>query len=89
MVIKLNDKQKEIVIDFVNGDSCGYELYKFFYTTNKREIMAMDIEINDNVTFPYGADSNGWWNLVVDSEIVTQLNFHYYPKVLKQIQKLA
>lgn len=86
MVIKLNNEQKKIVVDFIDNGSCGYELYKYFYTASRKEIMAMDIEINnENVRYPF----TGWWNLVVNGEMVTQLNFPVYPKVLKQIQKLA
>lgn len=87
MKIKLNNKQKEIVMDFVDNGTNGYELIKYFYTFSRNEILTMDIEINnENVRYPF---NNGWWNLVVDGEITTQLNFKVYPKVLKKIQALG
>ena len=85
MVIKLNDKQKEIVMEFLCEDKGIGELAKFFYTWDKNEILTMDIEINDNVKPTW----KGWWNLVVNGETQTQLNFDYYKKVLKKIQALG
>lgn len=85
MVIKLNEQQKDIVMDFLCEDKGIGELIKFFYTCSKREIRAMDIEINDNVS----SNWNGWWNLVVEGSVETQLNFKCYPKVLKKIKALA
>lgn len=86
MVIKLNEKQKEVVIDFVDNGSEGYELAKYFGTYNRKEVMQMDLEINnENVRKPF----NGWWNLVVNGRVETQLNFPVYKKVLKQIQALG
>lgn len=83
MVIKLNGEQKKVVMKFLCEDKGIGELLKFFYTCDSSEIMAMDIEINDKCSW------TKWWNLVVNGETVTQLNFECYPKVLKQIQKLA
>lgn len=83
MKIKLNNKQKEIVMDFVDNGTNGYELIKYFYTFSRNEILAMDIEINDKCNW------KNWWNLVVNGETTTQLNFDYYPKVLKKIQALG
>lgn len=83
MEIKLNNKQKEIVMDFICEDKGIGELYKFFYTINSQEIKCMEIEINDN------CDWKNWWNLVVNGETRTQLNFDYYPKVLKRIKALG
>lgn len=85
MEIKLNNKQKEMVMDFLCEDKGIGELGKFFYTYDKKEIMCMEISINDNV----GSNWKNWWNLVVNGEIRTQLNFDYYKKVLKKLQALG
>lgn len=85
MEIKLNNKQKELIMDFLCEDKGIGELVKFFYTCSKSEILEMEVKINDNV----GSNWNGWWNLVVEGEVATQLNFEYFPKVLKKIQALG
>lgn len=85
MVIKLNEKQKEIVMDFLCEDNGIGELAKYFYTYDRNEIKAMKVELNDRVKPSW----NGWWNLVVNGETTTQLNFEYYSKVLKKIQALG
>ena len=85
MVIKLNEKQKEIVMNFLCEDKGIGELVKYFYTCSESEIKAMEVEINDMVS----PNWKGWWNLVVEGEITTQLNFERYPKVLKKIQALG
>ena len=85
MVIKLNEKQKEIVMNFLCEDKGIGELVKYFYTCSKSEIKAMDIEINDMVS----PNWKGWWNLVVEGEITTQLNFEYHRNVLKRIKALG
>ena len=83
MVITLNEKQKELVMDFLCEEKGIGELYKFFYTIDIGEIKCMNVEIND------GCDWKNWWNLVVDGETRTQLNFDCYPKVLKKIKALG
>lgn len=85
MVIKLNEKQKEIVMDFLCEDKGIGELEKYFYTCSKSEIIDMEVEINDMV----GPNWNNWWNLVVEGKVMTQLNFDYYKRVLKKIKALA
>ena len=85
MVIKLNEKQKDLVMDFLCEDKGIGELGKFFYTYNRNEIRSMDIEINDMVN----PNWKGWWNLVVEGETTTQLNFEYHSKVLKKLISLG
>ena len=85
MVIKLNEKQKEIVMNFLCEDKGIGELVKYFYTCSRNEIKSMDIEINDMVS----PNWKGWWNLVVEGEITTQLNFEYHKNVLKKIKVLG
>lgn len=85
MVIKLNEKQKELVMDFLSEDKGIGELVKYFYTCSRNEIKAMKVEINDMVS----PNWKGWWNLVVEGEITTQLNFEYHKNVLKKIKALG
>jgi hypothetical protein len=85
MVIKLNTKQKDLVMDFLSEDKGIGELVKYFYTCSRNEIKSMDIEINDMV----GPNWKGWWNLVVEGETTTQLNFDYHSKVLKKLISLG
>lgn len=85
MVIKLNEKQKELVMNFLSEDKGIGELVKYFYTCSRSEIKSMDIEINDMVS----PNWKGWWNLVVEGEITTQLNFEYHRNVLKKLKALS
>lgn len=85
MVIKLNTKQKDLVMDFLSEDKGIGELVKYFYTCSRNEIKSMNIEINDMV----GPNWKGWWNLVVEGETTTQLNFDYHSKVLKKLISLG
>ena len=85
MVIKLNEKQKELVMDFLCEDKGIGELVKYFYTCSRNEIKGMEVEINDMVS----PNWNGWWNLVVEGETTTQLNFEYHRNVLKKLKALS
>ena len=86
MVIKLNEKQKEIVIDFIDNGTEGYELVKYFGTYDRKEVMRMDLEINnENVRKNF----NGWWNLLVNGKIETMLNFLVYKRVLRKTKALG
>lgn len=86
MVIELNEKQKETLIDFMDEFGDGSQLYKFFKTSNKSKILTMNIKITDeNVPYPF---NNGWWQLNVNGKDITCLNFVVYKNILKKIKSL-